>query len=118
MLVCHVLCLVFLLGGLFFLLLGAIGTYALPDAYNRMHAGTKGMTLGVSGLIIAAGFYLGSLPGANITAIVAEVIVILLFQYVASPVGSHILAKGAHAAGTPMCKETIGDELAEDKKAR
>lgn len=113
---CDILCLVSLLVGLFFMFLGALGTYRLPDAYNRMHAASKCLTLGVAGIVIAAGFYLASLPDANVLAVFTEVTVILIFQFIAGPVGSHILAKGAHLAGTRGCKETIGDELAEDRK--
>lgn len=111
------LCLLALLAGLFFLFVGALGTYRLPDAYNRMHAASKCLTLGVSGVVIAAGFYLASLPDANVLAVFTEVTVVLIFQFIAGPVGSHILAKGAHLAGVRGCKETIGDELAEDRAA-
>lgn len=112
-----ILCLVSLLAGLFFMFLGALGLYMLPDAYNRMHAASKCLTLGVAGVVIAAGFYLATLPDANVLAVFTDVVVILVFQFIAGPVGSHILAKGAHLAGTRGCKETVGDELAEDREA-
>ena len=40
-----------ILVGAFFLLVGAVGLYRLPDFYMRLHAPTKASTLGVGGVL-------------------------------------------------------------------
>lgn len=99
----------FLMAGLFFMLVGAIGIVRFPDAYNRLHASSKCSTLGLLGLVLAAVFHIGTLTVAT-TALLT-----ILFAFVATPVGSHILAKAAHVDGLRQWKNTLSDELAEDK---
>ncbi len=98
-----------LLGGLFFMLVGAIGVVRLPDAYNRIHAASKCVTLGLTGMLIAACFHLGTMP------VVSKALVTIVFTLVATPMGSHLLAKAAHHGRAPQWDHTLSDELAEDK---
>lgn len=100
----------FLLAGLFFMLVGAIGIIRLPDTYNRLHAASKCSTLGLLGLLLAALFHLGTI------AVVTKVFITVLFAFVATPVGSHILAKAAHHDRAPKWEGTLSDELEEDKQ--
>ena len=99
----------FLIGGLFFMLAGAIGIVRFPDAYNRMHAASKCSTLGLLGLLLGAVFHIGTL------SVLTKAILTMLFAFVATPVGSHILAKAAHMDGLKQWDKTLSDELAEDK---
>lgn len=104
----------FLAFGLFFMTVGAVGLLRLPDMYHRMHAATKGVTLGISGMLMAALFSLPTHQEASAVAIFTKVVLVILFQFVANPVGAHLLAKAAHHDGCPMWKGTLSDELEED----
>ena len=103
-----------LLFGLFFITLGAVGLWRLPDFYHRMHAASKGVTLGIVGLLIAAMFGLSTHEEAAVTNIVTKVTLIIMFQFVANPVGAHLLAKAAHHDGCPKWEGTLSDDLEED----
>jgi multicomponent Na+:H+ antiporter subunit G len=100
--------------GTTFMLLAAVGLWRLPDLYHRMHAATKGVTLGITGLLIAALCNLSTLPDARPVNIATKAILLILFQFVANPVGAHLLAKAAHADRCPIWKDTLSDELEED----
>ncbi|MFG0293404.1 MAG: monovalent cation/H(+) antiporter subunit G [Phycisphaerales bacterium JB065] len=98
-----------LAGGLFFMFVGVLGILRLPDAYSRMHAASKCTTLGLTGMLIAAGLHLWTLD------IVAKSIAVIVFTFVATPIGTHLLAKAAHHGKLPLWDRTLSDELAEDK---
>jgi len=103
---------VFLLGsGLSFMLIGAWGVVRLPDAYHRLHASSKCSTLGLFGMLAGAVVHIGTVDALIKAALT------LLFAVVATPVGSHILARSAHAAGLEQWELTLSDELAEDQAA-
>ncbi len=103
-----------LLFGLFFITVGAVGLWRLPDFYHRVHAASKGVTLGLTGLLIAAMFGLCMHEEASVINIVTRVVLVILFQFVANPVGAHLLAKAAHQDGCPKWEGTLSDDLEED----
>lgn len=100
-----------LLGGIFFMFVGAVGVVRFPDAYNRLHAASKCSTLGLMGFLLAAVFHIGTV------AVALKALLTLIFAFVAMPVGSHILAKAAHIDGLEQWERTLSDELADDKAA-
>ena len=100
---------VFMIGGLFFMLVGAIGIVRFPDAYNRLHAMSKCSTLGLLGLLLGAVFHIGTLN------VLSVAVLTILFAFVATPVGSHILAKAAHLDEADQWEGTLSDDLAEDR---
>lgn len=100
---------IFLLGGLVFMVVGALGVHRLPDAYNRLHAASKCVTLGLTGMLLAACYHLGAAP------VVSKAIITIIFTFVANPMGSHLLAKAAHHAGLKQWDRTLSDDLAQDK---
>lgn len=83
----------FVLSGIFFMLIGSIGILRLPDFYSRTHAVSKSDTLGiifvVTGLIIYGGFTQSSMKLA----------LILLFLALSNPIGTHALARAALKKG-------------------
>ena len=99
----------FLVSGLGFMLIGVCGIVRLPDAYQRLHASSKCATLGLLGLLIGAAIHIGT-PESVMKAVVT-----IVFAFVAMPVGSHVLAKAAHASGMRQWESTLSDELAEDQ---
>lgn len=100
----------FLLAGLFFMFVGALGVVRLPDAYNRIHAASICVTLGLSAMLVAACFHLNAAP------ILTKSAITIVFIFVATPIGSHMLAKAAHDTNLPQWENTLSDELAEDKQ--
>lgn len=112
---CNLMTTAFLLFGLFFLFVGSLGLVKLPDLYNRIHAASKCVTLGITGLLIAAGIGLCLNPEANPVYVVSKVILIIAFQFIASPVGAHLIAKAAHLDRIKKYEKTIADELDEDR---
>lgn len=98
-----------LAGGIFFMFLGALGVLRFPDVYARIHAASKCTTLGFTGMLIAACLHLAD-PKA-----VALAVITIVFTFVATPIGSHLLAKAAHHGKADMWPGTLSDELADDK---
>jgi multicomponent Na+:H+ antiporter subunit G len=98
------------LAGSVFLLLSAVGLLRMPDAYNRMQAGTKATTLGailfLGGLLIANPQFL-SIP--KITGLI-------LFILITNPVAGHVLIRAAHFSKVPLSGRTAADHLSEDEK--
>jgi multicomponent Na+:H+ antiporter subunit G len=76
--------------GTFFMVAGSIGLARMPDLYCRMHAASKCVTLGISGLLIAAIIHLGS------TEVTLKAILAILFQFLTTPVSAHMIARAAY----------------------
>ncbi len=76
-------------GGLFFIVVGAIGVLRMPDIYTRLHAAGMTDTMGAGLLILGMAFQ------AGITLNLGRLILIYLFLFVTSPVSSHALARAA-----------------------
>jgi len=88
----------FLLGGLFFLVVGVIGLLRLTDVYTRMHAMGKCDTLGAGMMLI--GLMLLILDVTNITKLVLIAVMIGTIN----PIITHLIAKTAYNRGTPMAE--------------
>lgn len=83
------------LGGALAVLVSMIGLVRLPDALCRAHALGKGMTLGISMLLVSLWLSLGTeLAGLKVIAAV-------FFQFLTIPVASHLLARVAVERGYP-----------------
>ena len=95
-----------LLGGAFFLFLGGLGLYRMPDIYNRIQAGTKATTLGTLLLLLGAALMA---PGWAV-----KLLLIMLFLMFTNPLSSQVLARAAHRAGVPTGAATKRDQLAAD----
>lgn len=100
----------FLLGGLLFFVVGTIGLIRLPDVYHRMHAVTKCATLGIVGFALAAACHT---PTASV---LVKTSLLILFAFVAGPVGSHMLAKAALRDGAKHWPGMLSDDFAEDQQ--
>jgi len=106
-----------ILSGVVFLFVAAVGLVRLPDFYNRMHASTKAMTLGIVSLVLGGGLLFGlTNPQVSPVDLITKMLLVILFQFLANPVGAHILSKAAHEAGYARWSDTLSDELAEDKQ--
>jgi multicomponent Na+:H+ antiporter subunit G len=122
----NVLTTITLIAGLFFMLVGALGVLRLPDVYLRMIAASKCITVGISGMLLAAVFHFiaigtatGAPAGEGSSAVAAstKAILVILFQFVAGPVGAYMLARSSHIDRVPMWEGTVSDDLTEDTTA-
>ena len=90
--------------GAFFFLLSAIGLIRMPDAFNRMQAGTKATTLGSILFLVGIGImkpdYLG------------RTLILAAFIALTNPVSSNALARATHAY-----RKRIGAQLQVDAMA-
>ncbi len=100
---------VFLIAGVFFTFIGAVGVYRMPDVYHRIHSASKCSTLGMIGLLLAVVFHVASV------GIIAKATMVLVFAFVALPVGSHMLAWAGLRTGSRQWRHTLVDEHAEDR---
>jgi multicomponent Na+:H+ antiporter subunit G len=79
-----------LVGGAVFVLIGAIGVIRFNTPTERLHAAAKGPTLGL--LLLGAGT---AVSIGSTTAVVSVVLVIVL-QLLAGPLGSHMIGRVIH----------------------
>jgi len=93
-----------LVGAAFFLL-SSIGLLRMPDAFNRMQAGTKATTLGSILFLVGIGVmrpdYLG------------RTLLLAAFIALTNPVSSNALARAAHAYRSKIGARMSHDALAE-----
>ena len=80
-------------GGLFFVLVAAIGALRLPDFYSRTHASGAAETFGISLFCLG----MGLVNGFNLMFI--KLLLIAIFMMFANPVGGHMIARAAYKAG-------------------
>ncbi|MEL7049644.1 MAG: monovalent cation/H(+) antiporter subunit G [Pseudomonadota bacterium] len=83
----------FVLGGSFFVLVGALGFIRMPDVYTRMHAASVIETLGAGMLIM------GMLIEAPNIFVAFKLLVTAALLFFFGPVASHAIAQSALAAG-------------------
>ncbi len=93
--------------GASFLLVAAVGVVRLPDVFTRQHAAGKAATLGVMASLVGTALIIGTVSSA------IKLGVAVVFQFLASPVATHALARVAHRSGAQMWDRTVVDELAE-----
>jgi multicomponent Na+:H+ antiporter subunit G len=80
----------FVLLGSVFCLLAALGVVRFPDALSRIHAATKAGSFGGSCLLVAALLQFRDL------FVTFEVVLIVGFFYLTTPIASHLLGRVAY----------------------
>lgn len=73
-----------LAGGIFFVLVAAVGAVKLPDLYCRAHALGKAMSLGL--ILTLAGYWVMAAPAGSWW----KILVAIVFQLVTIPVSGHL----------------------------
>lgn len=97
---------IFLIGGGFLGVTGAVGLFRFPDFYTRLHAASVTDTL-CAGFIV-----LGLLLQAESAMMVFKLVLILLILTYTSPTAAHALARAAlHAGLQPLLKEAPATEV-------
>lgn len=83
---------IIVLAGVFFFIVSTIGLLRFPDIYTRLHATSKGDTLGAGlcllGVIIHLGF--------TITSV--KLFLVIIFIWITSPTSAHLIGKAAYRA--------------------
>lgn len=85
---------VLFLGGVFFMMVAAVGTMKLPDVYCRSHGVGKAMTLGVTLLLLALGVTVESVAWWKVA-------LAIIFQFATIPVASHLFCLVAYRKKVP-----------------
>lgn len=91
-----------LVGSAFFLL-SAIGLLRMPDAFNRMQAGTKATTLGSILFLVGIGVMRPDYMGRTL--------LLAAFIALTNPVSSNALARAAHAYRKRIGAKMVPDAL-------
>lgn len=99
---------IFVLLGSLVIFVSAIGVYRLPDAYSRGHALGKGMTLGISLMLIGYWIYSGTQTAG------LKVLIAIFFQFLTIPVASHLLTLIGFLNHMPRYRENKEDPEPED----
>lgn len=103
-LILDILTILMLLVGFFFMFVGALGVLRLPNVFNRMHAASKCVTLGITGMLLATVLHFARLYAAPdgeapaweaLVGAGTKAVLVIVFLYTAAPVGSHMLARAA-----------------------
>lgn len=97
---------VLVLSGAFLGLVAGVGLVRFPDVFARMHAATKPATLGLLLISVAALLQVG-----DAEEVIALVLIVVL-QFLTSPVGAHMVGRAAYRAGGQLSPDTVLDELA------
>lgn len=84
--------------------LAGLGVLRMPDLFTRMHASTKGASLGLALLLAAAVLAFAEL-GVATKAVLTSV-----FVFVTAPVAAHLLGRAAYARNIPLWKNSVLDE--------
>lgn len=108
----HIIIILLLLIGTFFIISSSIGIIRFPDVYTRLHAATKSPTLGIMSILIAAFLFLYGSHGI----VSGKLLLAILFILITSPVGGHMLSRAAHESGVKPVLHSQSDALEEAKK--
>ncbi|MCP3680140.1 MAG: monovalent cation/H(+) antiporter subunit G [Gammaproteobacteria bacterium] len=102
----------FIFIGALFTVIAALGILRFPDLLLRMHAATKAGSLGVGLVMFGVMFHFLSLM------VTIKAILIILFIFITTPIGAHMLARAAYFIKIPLWSGTITDELRDHYDAK
>jgi len=90
--------------GASFMALAGLGILRMPDLFTRMHASTKGASLGVALLLLASALAFQDLSLAT------KAFLTTVFIFLTAPVAAHMLGRAAYAKNIPLWKNSVIDE--------
>ena len=101
--------------GVVFSIVAVIGILRLPDVYTRAHAASKSATLGVLSILLGVFFHFWINEGI----ISVQLLLAILFLFITSPIGGHLMSRAAYISGVKPTKLTVRDDFADVvKKAK
>jgi len=95
----EILAVIFIVAGLFFLIVAAIGIIRLPDVFTRSHAVSLTDSLGAFLLLIGIAMYEG------LSMNVLKILAVLSLLYLQNPVIAHATLRAAVRSGLKPWKE-------------
>lgn len=98
-----------LLSGTFFIFSSALGVLRFPDVFTRLHAATKAPTLGIISILLATFLFLYGTRDM----VSGKLLLAILFIFLSSPVGGHMLSRAAHKANVKPYLRHQEDEYEE-----
>ena len=101
-----------LLLGTALMAIAALGVIRMPDLYLRTSVSSKGVTLGVAALLLAAAVTFGDL------AVSGRALAVIFFMLVTAPVAAHLLARAAYRNDVAFWSETRLDANVESAQLR
>ncbi len=96
---------ILLVVGSLFMFIAALGIVRLPDLLTRMHASTKGASLGVMLLMAAVALHFLE------EVVFARTIAITFFVLLTAPVAAHVIGRAGYFVGLELWQGTLKDEL-------
>ncbi len=102
---------ILILTGCGFMLVSAIGIVRLPDVFSRMHAAGKASTVGVSGLLLAAGLFFYD------EFLMLRMLALITLIFATAPIATTAMARAAYRTGPRKRKDLHYDEMSEDRPA-
>lgn len=97
-----ILAILFLAGGAFFMITGAVGLVKFPDFYTRLHATGKCDTLGQIFIIVGCMIYEG------FSFITIKLFFVAAYYLLVGPAATHAIMKAAYVTGVKVWKK--GDQ--------
>ena len=97
----EILSIIFILAGLFFLIVAAIGIIRLPDVFTRSHAVSLTDSLGAFLLLLGIAMHEG------LSMNLLKILAVLALLYLQNPVIAHATLRAAIRAGLKPWKEDI-----------
>jgi len=98
---------IFIVIGVFFMFLSALGVLRLADFYLRVHAPTKAATFALLCLVIAFILRMGA-DGLSF-----RMLLILLFIALTIPLGGHVLTRAAYRSKVRFRRPVVVDNYAD-----
>ena len=96
----NILAIIFIVAGLFFMIVSAVGVVRLPDVFSRSHAVSLTDSLGAFLMLVGLAFHEGL--GTNML----KILVVLALLYILNPVIAHATVRAALRSGLkPWQKE-------------
>ncbi len=96
----------FILAGALFMLIGAVGIVRFPDVFARMHAAGMATTVGISALLLGAGFFFSD------EFLFYRILVLILLIFATSPISTTALARAVYHNEPRLRKQLRHDEMA------
>lgn len=100
----------FIIVGLVFTAVGAIGLLRLPDVFTRAHAASKSSTLGVMSILFGVFLYFWLIKDH----VNPHLIIAIVFLFATSPIGGHLMGRAAYIHGIKPMEGTSPDDYADE----
>lgn len=94
--------------GTVFLLISSIGIVRLPGVHARMHAVGKAATLGISAVLLSAGFYFGD-------GLQWLMMLLALLFFITSPVATSAIARAAYRRSPKERRYLVHNDMTDPK---